>query len=60
MLQVKVWLRRSTPFLVTGLDEVARALHITLDAVNVDNVGDDDTHPFLTAHIPVLSIHSYL
>jgi Zn-dependent M28 family amino/carboxypeptidase len=55
---VKVWLRRSTPFLVAGLDEVARALHITLDAVNVDNVGDDDTHPFLTAHIPVLSIHS--
>ncbi len=55
---VKIWLRRSTPFLVTGLDDVARALHISLDAVNVDKVGDDDTHPFLLAHIPVISIHS--
>jgi Zn-dependent M28 family amino/carboxypeptidase len=54
----KMWLRRSTPFLVTGLDEVARALHITLDAVNVDNVGDDDTHQFLAAHLPVITIHS--
>ena len=33
-------------------------LGIPLQGVNVDRVGDDDTHPFLSAHIPVISIHS--
>jgi len=55
---VKVWTRRSTPALVMRLSEVARALDIPLQGVNVDRVGDDDTHPFLSAHIPVISIHS--
>jgi Zn-dependent M28 family amino/carboxypeptidase len=55
---VKIWLRRSTPFLVTSLDQVANAIQTTVDAVNVDKVGDDDTHPFLAAHIPVITIHS--
>ena len=26
--------------------------------MNVDRVGDDDTHPFASARIPVISIHS--
>ena len=55
---VKVWVHRSTPDLVARLSEVARAIEITLQGVNVDKVGDDDTHPFLSAHIPVISIHS--
>lgn len=55
---VKVWTSRSTPALVMRLSEVARALDIPLLGVNVDRVGDDDTHPFLSAHIPVISIHS--
>ncbi len=55
---VKVWTSRSTPSLVTRLSEVARTLDIPLKGVNVDQVGDDDTHPFLSAHIPVISIHS--
>jgi hypothetical protein len=55
---VKVWTHRSTPALVTRLVEVARAIEITVQGVNVDQVGDDDTHPFLSAHIPVISIHS--
>ena len=33
-------------------------MKITLQGVDVDKVGDDDTHPFLKAHIPVISIHS--
>jgi hypothetical protein len=55
---VKVWTSRSTPALVARLSEVARMLGIPLQGVNVDRVGDDDTHPFLSAHIPVISIHS--
>lgn len=55
---VKVWGHRSTPALVARLDEVAKAIQITVDEVNVENIGDDDTHPFLSAHIPVISIHS--
>ena len=26
--------------------------------MDVDQVGDDDTHPFFSKHIPVISIHS--
>jgi Zn-dependent M28 family amino/carboxypeptidase len=58
LTMVKVWTSRSTPALVTRLNEVARTLDIPLQGVNVDQVGDDDTHPFLSAHIPVISIHS--
>ena len=42
----KVWLTRSTPLLVQPLTTIASAMHIPLQAVNVDRVGDDDTHPF--------------
>ena len=55
---VKVWTSRSTPALVARLNETARALQTTVQGVNIDQVGDDDTHPFLSAHIPVISIHS--
>jgi hypothetical protein len=55
---VKVWVHRSTPALVARLSEVARAIKIPLQEVNVEQVGDDDTHPFLSAHIPVITIHS--
>ena len=55
---VKVWTHRSTPALVARLIEVARAIQIPLQGVNVEKVGDDDTHPFLSAHIPVITIHS--
>ncbi len=54
----KVWVPRSTPALVTRLSEVATALHIPLDGVDVSKVGDDDTHPFYSARVPVVSIHS--
>ena len=55
---VKVWVSRSTPDLMMRLAEVGAAIHADLRGVNVDRVGDDDTHPFLDAHIPEISIHS--
>jgi aminopeptidase-like protein len=54
----KVWVRRSTPMLVARLAEIANSANIPLQRVDVDNVGDDDTHPFLYKKIPVISIHS--
>jgi len=55
---VKVWASRASPVLLARLSEVARAIDVTFQGVNVDQVGDDDTHPFLSAHIPVITIHS--
>jgi Zn-dependent M28 family amino/carboxypeptidase len=55
---VKVWTHRSTPELVSRLLEVASAIKVTLQGVNVENVGDDDTHPFADARLPVITIHS--
>jgi hypothetical protein len=40
------------------LTTIASAMHIPLQAVNVDRVGDDDTHPFWSKKVPVISIHS--
>jgi hypothetical protein len=54
----KVWVRRSTPMLVDRLARVAAAIHVPLEGVNVDAVGDDDTHPFLSRKISAISIHS--
>lgn len=55
---VKVWARRSDPQLMEWLDQLARLMTIPMTGMNVDKVGDDDTHPFLFARIPVVSIHS--
>ena len=54
----KVWVHRSTPLLVNRLLAVANATKIQLQGVDVDRVGDDDTHPFVSRKIPVISIHS--
>jgi len=54
----KVWFSRSTPLLVRLLAGVAAAIHIPLQGVNVEKVGDDDTHAFLDKKIRVISIHS--
>jgi hypothetical protein len=56
--ETKVWVHRSTPALLNHLAAVANAIHASLQGVDVDKVGDDDTHPFTSAHIPVISIHS--
>lgn len=54
----KVWVRRSTPELVSRLLAVAKAIDAPVEGANVDAVGDDDTHPFFASRIPVISIHS--
>lgn len=53
-----VWVTRSDRTLVESFGAVASSAKIPVHAVNVDYVGDDDTHPFLDAHIPVISVHS--
>jgi Zn-dependent M28 family amino/carboxypeptidase len=54
----KVWVRRSTPLLVDLFGEIANATQTPVQGVNVDNVGDDDTHPFLDKKMRVICIHS--
>ena len=56
--RTNVWLHRATPDLVTKLMEVANATHMDVRGVNVDSVGDDDSHPFVSAHMPVITLHS--
>jgi Zn-dependent M28 family amino/carboxypeptidase len=55
---VKVWMHRSNPTLVARLNDAAAAFYINLEGMDVDQVGDDDTHSFQAANIPVISIHS--
>lgn len=54
----KVWADRANPQLLTDLILIAKHYRIPLQGVNVDRVGDDDTHPFLSRHVPVITIHS--
>ena len=54
----KVWASRADPELLKAYVRVAGSMNLPPEAVNVDNAGDDDSHPFLDAHIPVLTIHS--
>jgi putative aminopeptidase FrvX len=58
LTSAKVWVHRSTPGLVKELLTMANALAMPLQEVDVERIGDDDTHPFLSAKIPVISIHS--
>lgn len=54
----KIWIRRSSPQLLDSIARVASVLKTSVSGMDVDQVGDDDTHPFKDAQIPVLSIHS--
>jgi hypothetical protein len=54
----KVWASRADKHLLEAYVRVAKALHMEATGANVDNVGDDDSHPFLDAKIPVLTLHS--
>ena len=54
----KVWASRADKHLLAGYTHVARTLGIAVQAVNPDDIGDDDSHPFLNARIPVLTVHS--
>ncbi|HWE52557.1 MAG TPA: M28 family peptidase [Bryobacteraceae bacterium] len=54
----KVWAHRATPALVSQLVAVANSLQIPLGEGNVEKIGDDDSHPFLSAQMPVITLHS--
>ena len=54
----KVWAHRGDKGLLESYSRVASALQIPPASVNVENVGDDDSHAFLKEKIPVITIHS--
>ena len=54
----KVWASRSDAKLMDLLSVIAAAIKGDLQGVNIEKVGDDDTHPFHDIRIPVLSLHS--
>jgi hypothetical protein len=54
----KVWASRADRKLLDLYVRVAAANGLKAEASNVDKVGDDDSHSFLFAKIPVLTIHS--
>lgn len=54
----KVWATRADKDLLRAYIRVAQSLQVEPVASNVDKVGDDDSHPFKDAKIPVLTIHS--
>ncbi|TAM81437.1 MAG: Zn-dependent exopeptidase M28 [Acidobacteria bacterium] len=54
----KVWSDRADRHLLSDLILIARNSQVDLQGVDVDGVGDDDTHPFLSKHVPVITIHS--
>lgn len=54
----KVWADRADKQLLADLVAISKSLKLDLQGVNVDRVGDDDTHSFLWRHIPVITIHS--
>ena len=54
----KVWAGRADKGLLDAYLRVANALHLPKEGVNVDKVGDDDSHPFLNAKVLVITFHS--
>lgn len=53
-----IWASRADKQLDKFYVAVAQSLRLTPTGVNIDNVGDDDSHPFKDAKIPVISFHS--
>jgi Zn-dependent M28 family amino/carboxypeptidase len=54
----KVWASRADPNLLKAYAKVAEGLGLPREGVNVDGAGDDDSHSFLNAGVPVITIHS--
>ena len=54
----KVWASRADPVLLTRWAEIIKAMHMPLSGINVEKVGDDDSHAFLSQKIRVITIHS--
>jgi hypothetical protein len=53
-----IWQTRADKRLVEAYAAVARSIGQEPAAVNVERVGDDDSHSFLDAHVPVITFHS--
>jgi aminopeptidase S len=53
-----IWASRADPKLLESYTRVISSLKIPPKAVNVERVGDDDSHSFRDAKIPTLTIHS--
>ena len=58
MTPPEVWASRADRKLLDAYARVTRSLGFAVIGANVDRVGDDDSHPFLDAGIPVLTMHS--
>lgn len=58
MTEPKVWVARSDKQLTRMVGQIAAAAKIPVSGMNVDNVGNTDSHPFSEKKIPVLDIHS--
>jgi hypothetical protein len=54
----KVWASRADKELLADYVEALNAIRMQPLVSNVDHMGDDDSHPFLNARIPVLTMHS--
>ena len=54
----KVWVSHSNPGLVQALLNVARALKLPLEEMNVEQVGTGDSEPFRNEKIPAVLVHS--
>lgn len=54
----KVWLTHSDRHYAAAFFDLASIMHLPLQVINADNVGDDDSHSFIDARIPTLMVHS--
>ena len=58
LTSTKVWASIANPELFTDLLKVAGSMNVTLNGVNVEKVGNDDTQAFRDKKVPVITIHS--
>ena len=57
-VNLEIWIKRSTPQLGRCMTRLAATLKTPISGMDVDVVGDDDSHSFQDAKIPVISLHS--
>jgi len=55
---LRVWASRAHPALTSAAQRLSGAMKIPLEGVNVENVGDSDSAPFVAKKIPVIDFHS--
>ena len=54
----RVWASKSSPDLVSLLDEVAASTKLPIDVMNVEDIGNSDGSSFRKHNVPVLTLHS--